>query len=424
MNAPENEMDAAIRLAIALLVGAGVGLEREWSGHSSGPGARFAGLRTFLLLGVAGGVAGLLAGDSPAIAAVIVAGSIALSIAAYVLASSRPEGEIGGTTEAAAVVVVALGVLAGQGFLALAAGIGAVVVLALREKARLHWLVRRMSEDELRATLQFAVLALVILPILPEGPFGGALGFQPRAVWILVLLFSGINFGAYLVRRALGPHSGYIATGLAGGLVSSTAVTLAFARRSRREESFAPALAFGAIGACIVLIPRVIVISAILDTAVAWQLARILAVPALAGAAIVGFAWRNRALRAADVDEQEGVRNPLRLGAAVQMALAFQVSLTVLTFVRDRWGSGGVFATATLLGLTDVDALTMSMSRLDGPATAALAAQAIGAGILANTALKFVLSVILGAPAFRRIAGLGLAALGVATALSLFVSLS
>jgi uncharacterized membrane protein (DUF4010 family) len=423
MNPVTNELDAAGRLAIALLLGAGVGLEREWSGHSIGAAARFAGLRTFLLLGLAGGVAGLLVDASALIAAVVVAGCMALSIAAYVLASSRPDGEIGGTTEAAALVVIALGVVAGQGFLALAAGAGSVVVVALREKTRLHWIVRRVTERELRATVQFALLALVVLPLLPEGPFGGALALRPRAVWILVLLFSGINFGAYLIRRAIGPHAGYIASGLAGGLVSSTAVTLEFSRRSHREETFARALAFGAIGACTVLIPRVIVVSAILNAAVAWELARMLLLPALIGGVVVSYAWRGQMRNAADETGQQ-IRNPLHFGAAVQMAIAFQVALTALAYVRDHWGTGGVFATATFLGLTDVDALTMSLSRLDDGTTPVLAAQAIVVGILANTALKFTLSATMGAPQFRRIAGLGLAALGTATALSLLVRLS
>jgi uncharacterized membrane protein (DUF4010 family) len=419
--APATELDAALRLAIALLIGAGVGLEREWSGHSTGPLARFAGLRTFVLLGVCGGIAGVLLSTSEILAATIVAGSLALTVAAYVLAASKPEGEIGGTTEAAALLVTALGVLAGSGYLALAAGAGAVIVLALREKTRLHWLVRRVSEHELRATLQFAVLALVILPLLPEGPIGGALGLRPREVWILVLIFSGINFGAYLIRRALGPHAGYIATGLAGGLISSTAVTLDFSRRSRAEPELARSLGFGVIGACTVLIPRVVAVSWLLSADVALAIAGMLWLPAVVGTGVVAWAWRHQAPRS-DVKDQGAVHNPLRLRVAMQMAVAFQVALTLLAIVKDRWGTGGVYATATFLGLTDVDALTMSMSRLDGGTLAAVAAQAVVIGILANTGLKLTLSLALGTPEFRRVAGATLVALGAATALSLLLA--
>lgn len=418
---PFTELDAAARLAIAVLVGAGVGLEREWSGQTVGPNARFAGLRTFLLLGLCGGVGGLLLSSSNgAAAAVVIAGAMALSIAAYVMAARRQTGDVGGTTEAAALTVIGLGVLAGTGWLVLAAGAGSVVVLALSEKTRLHWFVGRVGEAELHATLQFAVLALVVLPILPEGPFGGALDMRPRAIWMIALIFSGLSFVAYLLRRALGSDAGYIVTGLAGGLVSSTALTLEFSRRSRKEPDAATALAYGVIGACTVLIPRVVTLSALLSTSVALRLAQLLWAPAVIGAAVTLLGWRFRKPRA-NAAAQPELRNPLRLGAAIQMALAFQVAVSGIQFVRGHWGTTGLYATASVLGLTDVDALTMSMSRLDGGLAAELAASAIAVGILANTALKLGLSLVLGGTAFRRVAVPGLLGLGVVTALALLV---
>jgi uncharacterized membrane protein (DUF4010 family) len=413
------ETDAAGRLAVAVLVGAVVGLEREWSGQATGPTARFAGVRTFLLLGLTGGIAGLLlqTPDSAA-GSVIIAGAMALTIAAYVLAARRPSADIGGTTEAAALAVIALGAAAGCGWLYLAAGAGSIVVLALSEKSRLHWFVGRVGEKELRATLQFAVLALVVLPLVPEGPFGGTLDVQPRAVWTIALIFSALSFGAYLLRRALGSQAGYIVSGLAGGLLSSTAVTLEFSRRSRAEPENSAALAFGVIGACTVLIPRVIVLSALLNEPVAVRLASILWVPAIVGTVITLLGWHHRA-PATDGPTPTELRNPLRLGAAIQMALAFQVAIAAIAFVRAHWGVTGVFATASVLGLTDVDALTMSMSRLDGAASASVAATAIAVGILANTAMKLGICVTVGGRQYRRIAATGLVWLGVATALVL-----
>jgi uncharacterized membrane protein (DUF4010 family) len=330
----------------------------------------------------------------------------------------RPTSDVGGTTEAAAVTVIALGVLAGSGWLVLAAGAGSIVVLALSEKTRLHWFVGRVSEAELHATLQFAVLALVVLPILPPGPFGGALDIRPRGVWTIALLFSGLSFVAYLLRRALGAEAGYMVAGLAGGLVSSTAVTLEFSRRSRAEPQHAAALAFGAVGACTVLIPRVIVLSALLSASVALDLTRLLWAPAIVGAAATLAGWRFRTPQADGAVHAEP-RNPLRLLAAIQMALMFQVAVSMIAYVQARWGTTGVYATASVLGLTDVDALTMSMSRLDSGLAAGLAASAIAVGILVNTALKLGASVVFGGPRFRRIAVPGLLALGAATALAL-----
>jgi uncharacterized membrane protein (DUF4010 family) len=413
------EWDEAVRLAIAALVGAGIGLEREWSGHASGPQARFAGLRTFFLLGILGGCAGLFASMSaPGVAIIIAAGGLALAVAAYVTAQRRPEMEPDGTTEAAALVVIALGAIAGSGSVALAAGAGSIVVLALSEKARLHWLVRRLGDAELHAALQFCVLALVVLPLLPSGPLFGAVAIRPRALWAVVLLFSALNFSGFIARRALGPNRGYGVAGMLGGVISSTAVTLSFARQSRRDDAPASALALGVIGACTVLVPRVIAVSAVLNADVAVALARLLIAPLAIGAAIVAVGWRSQAQSG---DTPTIPKSPLRLATAIKMAVAFQVAMTAIAFVRGAWGMSGLYASGAVLGLTDVDALTVSMSQVDAGVTAGDAARAIAVGILANTVLKLGVSVALGGTAFRRVATTGLGALAVASALSLWL---
>jgi len=194
-------LDIASRLAVAALVGLAIGMEREWSGHASGPQARFAGARTFLLLGLLGGLAGWLASRGfVAGAALLLAGGAALAVAAYVIGVQRTQ-DVDGTTETAALVVLALGTVAGLGQLAIAGGAGALVVLALAEKTRIHGFVRRIGEQEMRAALYFAVLALVVLPALPAGPYGPLGGIRPRALWTVVLLFCALNFAGYLARR-------------------------------------------------------------------------------------------------------------------------------------------------------------------------------------------------------------------------------
>ena len=205
----ESELEATARLALAALIGLGVGLEREWSGHTSGPDARFAGIRTFLLLGFAGGAAGICGAQGMGLVALAFAlGGVALTVSAYIVATRRPGAGVDGTTEAAALSVLALAALAGMGWRMLAAGAGSVVVLALSEKTRLHALVRHVSETELHAALQFTVLAVVVLPLLPAGPLFGALAIRPRMLWTVVLLFSGLNFAGYLARRAVGLRRG------------------------------------------------------------------------------------------------------------------------------------------------------------------------------------------------------------------------
>lgn len=415
------DWESVVRLAIAALVGLGAGVEREWSGHSSGEQARFAGMRTFAMLGLLGGVGGLLlsAGYGAAGGAAI-AGGMALTVAAYVMTVRRPGADHEGTTEVAALVVIALGAVAGIGKLTLAAGAGAVVVLALHEKERLHHAVSHVRQEELRAALRFSVLALVVLPLLPSGPVLGALELRPRALWVIVLLFSAINFAAYVARRAAGPGRGYGIVGMLGGLISSTAVTLDFSRRSRADPTLGVALASGVIGACTVLIPRVLAVSAVLNPAVSLRLLPYLA-PALAiGALFIVREWRSRP----EASPQEGEAppgNPLRLDMAIKMALLFQVAMTAVDWVRGVWATPGLYATAAVLGLTDVDALTVGMSRPSEPLAASLASRAIAIGILANTLFKLSMAQVLGSPAFRRGTALGLGAIAVAIALALWI---
>jgi uncharacterized membrane protein (DUF4010 family) len=255
-------------------------------------------------------------------------------------------------------------------------------------------------------------MALVVLPLLPEGPYGPFGGIRPREIWALVLFFSGLSFAGYLARRLVGPGHGLMVTGLLGGLVSSTNVTFTFARTSRTEPATDRALAFGAVAANAMLYPRVLVATAILNAAVVPPLVPYLAAPALV-AVLVAAAGARRS--PPDGAPPVPVRNPLQLGAALQMAVLFQAVLMGVHFVSSAWGQSGVFTSAAVLGLTDVDALTVSMARgVAATASPAVAAAAIAVGVLSNTAMKLGLAVVLGAPRFRVIAGGALAAMLVA----------
>ena len=243
-----------VALLIAALGGAAVGLERQWSGHSEGPGARFAGIRTFTMLGAVGGFSGWLWTAGVTVpAAILLSGAVAVVVAAYVAGSRN---DIDGTTEVAALVVLTAGLLAGMGSIRLASGIFALLTLLLVEKSRLHALVQRIDDVGLRSGVRFAVMALVVLPLLPEGPYGPLGGIRPREIWALVLFFSGLSFAGYVARRVVGQGRGYLVTGLLGGLVSSTNVTFTFARTSRTDIASDRALAFGAVAANAMLYPR------------------------------------------------------------------------------------------------------------------------------------------------------------------------
>jgi len=413
------------RLAVAALAGLAVGLEREWSGHAIGPTPRFAGLRTFFLLGTLGGGAGWLASSESvgalAIGVALLIAAAALVVSAYFL-TARPGGQaVEATTEVGALSVLALGTLAGFGYLVVASGAAAVIVLALSEKKRLRAAVSRIGEAELRAALQFAVLALVILPLLPNESYGPLGGIQPRALWTVVLVFTGLNFVGYLARKAVGPARGYGITGLLGGLVSSTAVTFQFARMSKDDRALGSGLAIGVIGASTVLLPRVALVSAVLNHRVALALIPFLLPAFIVGAAITTIAvWRES--DKAKSKNEETLESPLKLWSAIRMALAFQLSLMAISLVRDTLGARGVIASAALLGLTDMDALTLSMNRLGTTEELiVLAARAIAVGVLANSVLKTVLVLTLGTGIFRRLAAIGIAALLLVGAVSLWL---
>ena len=416
------EMDIVVRLTVASLCGLAVGVEREWSRRAAAPHGRFAGVRTLFLMGGLGGVTGVLTDAGHAATGLgLMAGGLGVIVAAYFNASRGGGDALDATTEVAAVVVLALGVLAGLGTLAIASGAAAMVVVALGEKARVHEAIARVGADEVRAAFTFAVLALVILPVLPSGTYGPLGGVSPRALWMVVLVFSGLNFLGYVARRAVGFTRGDAVAGALGGIISSTAVTWQFSRLSRTDEAAAPGLAAGVVAACTVLLPRIIVLSALLNPAVALALVPMLAVPFVLGVLIVTWSMFHPG-SSVTPSAPNVTPSPLRFWSAIQLAVAFQASLMVLDLVRTQLGDRGVLVSAAVLGLTDMDALTLSMNRLgETPAVVHLAVRAIVVGVVANTLLKLTLTTLLGSARFRLRAGGGLALLLVSTVGALVV---
>jgi len=394
-----------------------VGVEREWSGHASGPHARFAGVRTFFLLGAIGGVAGwLLDSSAPLVAAALLLATGGLIVAAYLSAASRGPDAIDGTTETAAVLVLGIGLLAGLGSLRVASGAAAVVVLLLGEKRLIQRFVRHIGKEEMQAALQFAVLALVVLPLLPPGPIERLGGVEPRALWAVVLLFSGLNFAGYIARRILGDSRGYQVMGALGGLVSSTLVTLNFSRQSRRDPGSAAALAIGTVAACTLLVPRILGVTLLLNPALLPDVALGLAPTFFVGVLLILLAWKHLA-GAAPEHPPPPPSNPLQLRTAIVMALSFQLVLILLKILTRRFGETGVLASAAVLGLTDMDALTFGMNRLaEDPARILIAALAITLGVTVNGVVKSAISGIAGKAKFRRYALPGLLALTLAGA--------
>lgn len=409
------DIDAIVGIAGAALGGLAVGVEREWSGHATGPGARFAGVRTFALLGGLAGIAGWLwkQGDTGP-AALLIGAAAALIVTAYAITAQR---DVESTTEVAGLVVLAAGFLAGTDRLALASGVIATTVLILVEKSRLHAMVARLNDEEISAGARFAVMAVVILPLLPADAYGPFGGIRPRALWAVVLFFTGISFAGYIARRAIGARHGDALAGLLGGLVSSTQVTLVHAQASAEEPRRALPLACGALAASTVLFVRTLFAASVLSPPLAMALIPYAASGLVVGAVASVATWRRSRPSAKSLTEPS---NPLQFRSAVKMAVLFQVVVMVVYVLRAQVGDRGLVLTGAVVGLTDVDAATFSMARsvVDGAAPAA-AAKAVAAGMLANTVLKLGLALFIGRGAFRIATGAGLAAMSLALVLGL-----
>jgi len=405
--------DALWNVLVALLGGLAVGLEREWSGHASGHSARFAGLRTFAMMGLIAGLSGWWwTVGLHGIAVVILAGTVGIIVMAYVVGSRH---DVEATTEIAAMVVLAAGVMAGIGQVALASGIVAITVLLLAEKSRLHGMVRRLGETEMLAAARFAVMATVVLPVLPReaGPFGPLGLVYPRQLWMLVLFFSGLSFVGFLARRAFGEHRGYAIAGVLGGLVSSTSVTLTFSRLSRHHPSDERALASGVLGANVMLFPRVLLASFVMAPALTAALWPAFVAPVIIGLVLFFLGVRD----AGAASRATAPRNPLEIISALQMAAIFQVVLFGVALAEARFGDAGLYASAAVLGLSDVDALTVSMvQRAAANIPAAVAVGALTVGVFTNTLVKMTIALVIGRGRYRvrTCAGLGLLAAALA----------
>jgi uncharacterized membrane protein (DUF4010 family) len=261
----------------------------------------------------------------------------------------------------------------------------------------------------------FAVIAIIVLPLLPQGPLGPYGAVRPRELGLFVVFFSGLSFAGYVARRIFGASHGYALAGLLAGIVSSTNATFTFARHSRTAPGIARPLALGAVAACTMLFPRVFIALLVLNDGVALALLPYVAMPVAIGIATLVWPLRASTVEAAG-DEAD---NPLQLVSAVQMAATFQVVLIAVAWTQAQFGTGGLLASGAVLGLTDVDALTISMAR--SRITPQVAAQAIAIGVFVNCVMKSLLAVLLGTRLFGKVVGLTVGAMAVVIALSLVV---
>ena len=382
MTGPTTWQGEAIALGAALAAGLLIGIERGWSLRGQRAGSRIAGVRTFTLIALAGGLAGVLAARGLA----FVAGAIALAAAAvpaigYARDATRRRDA---TSAVAALATLGIGLLAGIGSpgLALAAAAAVVLVLALRDE--LHGFVSRLSEDDVKALARFAVIALGVLPFLPDRAMGPYDAWNPAKLWWVVVLVTGFSFLAYAANRVFGASRGTLATALIGGAYSSTAVTQSLAQRLGSEQR-GGADAAGIALASAVMYLRVIVLVAVFAQRLLPDFALLIA-PALAVAWLAAFALYRKASRG---EGPSPPGNPIALLPAFGFLAFVAAAAVAAQWSQQRFGEDGIAVLLFLMGAMDVDASIVTAGSLPPAAIAApLAATAIGGTIVANMAVK------------------------------------
>ncbi len=391
----------ALRFGAALGLGVLLGLERERSKTPTG----FAGVRTFGLCALTGAVAAFLDGvlARPWLAVGLFVAVAALVVVSYAVSAQR--GELGITTEVSALLAFLMGFLCVSGYVMIAAGLAVASggVLALKEW--LHRLAGRIEPEDVEATLKFAIVSIIVLPLVPNESFGPAPldVVNPYRIWLMVVLISGLNFASYVLVKVVGTEHGIGLTGLLGGLVSSTAVTLGFAQRSREEPAQAAALGLGVLVAWTVMFARVVVLVGAVAPGLAPRVAVAMAalgVPCLASCWLV---WRRQ--RTKETASVSAGANPFALGQAIRFGLLFGAITFVAKAAQVYLGDAGLYLAGAIAGLTDVDAIALSMAQLAAatPEGGAVAARTIMIAVASNTLFKAGMAVFLGAPGLRRV---------------------
>jgi uncharacterized membrane protein (DUF4010 family) len=394
--------DWAFRFAAALGLGLVLGLERERA-HEDDE-LSFGGIRTFALITLAGAVCGFLHLElGLSVLALAVFGAIAsLVVVSYAVTAMK--GSVGMTTEVTALFAFVLGALCGFDQVGVASAAAVASLLLLTFKEYLHRLARRVEAADVYATLKFALISLIILPLLPNQTFGPAPidVINPYKIWLMVVLIAGLNFVGYLLVKVLGSEHGIGLTGVLGGLVSSTAVTLSFSQRSRKEPAQSQAFVLAIVIAWTIMFVRVVVMTGIISRPLAVSLAIPLGLMTLAGLAVCLVLFRRSRSRATGTVTTGA--NPFELGEAIKFGLLFGVVTVVAKAAQTYLGAAGLYLAGALAGLTDVDAIALSMANLaaTSPESTVVAARTIVIAVLANTATKTAMGASMGTPALRR----------------------
>jgi uncharacterized membrane protein (DUF4010 family) len=392
--------EALLSIAVAIAAGALIGAERQQA-HQQQAREDFGGVRTFPLVALAGATCAML---RPFVGGWLLATALAGIVVLLAISHARSKDEdLGVTSEIAAIVTFVLGAISatpdilpqGHRYLLVAAGAATTMGL-LALKRPLHGFTARVSEADVYATAKFVLLALVVIPLLPNRTFGPLDVFNPFKIGLMITLVAGISFAGYVASRFVGSRRGILVTGLLGGLASSTAVTLTFAGRAKETPPLVPLLSVGILAASSTMFARMLVVVAVADRPLLGALALPLGVMAVSGYVLATIMFRKDVKEDASA-QPVALRNPFELTRAIAFGLLYGVVLFVAKAAQVYVGSTGLYASAILAGLTDVDAITLSLielhrSGVDG----SVAVTGITLAAITNTLVKGSIAAVAG----------------------------
>lgn len=392
-----SDTDLFLRLGASLAIGLLVGIERGWKARGAEDHGRAAGLRTFGLSGLMGGISGILAQEfGTAILAAVFLG-FAAALGAFAWLESKATGDVSATTLLAGLSTFLLGSMAAveNVSVAVAGAVSMTVLLALR--TQLHSWLFNLTWPEIRAGLVLLVMAFLLLPLLPGravDPFGA---INPREIWILAIALAAISFAGYVAVKAFGGTWGVLLTAAMGGLASSTATTVSLARLGRAEPALANLISGGILIAGSVMMLRVWSLVVILNPALAAQFVPLGAGLLVLGGAGLGLFAANHYSSVRGKEAEILVRNPLELSTSLKLAALIALVMLAVDAFRLVWGDAGVIFLSAVSGMFDVDAITVSLAKMESGV--GLATAGILVATLVNTLSKAVLAAWLGGAA-------------------------
>ncbi|EKO3854474.1 MULTISPECIES: MgtC/SapB family protein [Vibrio] len=391
-------------LFVALLLGAIVGTQRGWVMRNSVEGSRVAGIRTFSLVGLLGGLVGILANlYTPLLLGFALIALVILACIAFVIQQRKSE-DISITGVVSLVITFVLGSLAVSGEPVLAAAAAVITAVVLDNKRELHQALQRLQEYELDAALRLLLISIVLLPLLPNQAYGPWNALNPYEIWWMVVLIASISFVGYFAIKIGGAKRGILFTSVFAGLSSSTALTLQFSHLSREQSSISPLLASGILLSCGTMFPRLLIVLSVINPQLVTLLWPIVMIMMIVLYFPAWWIWRRSEV--GKVEQSNKQTNPLALQSALFFGVVLAVIMLLSHALSDLFGNAGVLILSALSGITDVDAISLALGR---QSTQTLSVETAALGILiaasVNTVVKMGMVVAIGDKAlWRRVA--------------------